>query len=209
MVQDQPINQLSFHLRPVLHLHQLHHVQVNGLVVNLDRLHSVHNKWGELGCELRMDFGAKTGGRDVSQDVFLFITSQVNLHVVQDLQSLFLSLVKPFSDDPWVKTLGDVEVCLLQILPYQEDGGGCSISSDVILGCGSPGNKAGCWMLDLHLMKQHISILGNLDIASSSHQHLHGPLGSQVSLQNILDTLGTTNIHSQGLGGSSHLSFGI
>merc|ERR1719233_1743215 len=202
-------DQLSFHLGSVLHLHQLNHVQVDGLVIDLDCLHSVHNQWSELGGKLWMNFSAKTGGRDVSQDVFLFITSQLNLHVVQNLQSFFLGLIKPFSDDPGVKTLGDLEVCLLQVLPYQQDSGGCSISSDVILSSGSPGNKTGCWMLDLHLMEQHITILGDLDITSSSNQHLHGSLGSQVGLENILDTLGTTNIHSQSLRGSSHLSFGV
>ena len=41
-------------------------------------------------------------------------------------------------------------------------------------------------MLDLHLMKEDIAILGDLDVASTSNKHLHGAFWAKVRLQNIL-----------------------
>ena len=41
-------------------------------------------------------------------------------------------------------------------------------------------------MLDLHLMKEDIAILGELDVASTSNKHLHSAFGAKVRLQNIL-----------------------
>ena len=41
-------------------------------------------------------------------------------------------------------------------------------------------------MLDLHLMKEDIAILGDLDVASTPNKHLHGAFWAKVRLQNIL-----------------------
>ena len=41
-------------------------------------------------------------------------------------------------------------------------------------------------MLDLHLMKEDIAILSDLDVASASNKHLHSAFGAKVRLQNIL-----------------------
>ena len=41
-------------------------------------------------------------------------------------------------------------------------------------------------MLDLHLMKEDVTILGDLDVASTSNKHLHCAFWAKVGLQNIL-----------------------
>ena len=41
-------------------------------------------------------------------------------------------------------------------------------------------------MLDLHLVEQHVAVLGDLDVPGPAHQHLHGALGAQVGLQDVL-----------------------
>ena len=54
-------------------------------------------------------------------------------------------------------------------------------------------------MLDLHLVEQDVAVFGDLDVTGSGHQHLHGPLGSEVGLENILDAFGSGNVDGQGL----------
>jgi len=48
--------------------------------------------------------------------------------------------------------------------------GGSAITSDLILGSGSPGNHGSSGVLDLHLMEQDLAVLGELDITSSPHK---------------------------------------
>ena len=47
VVQHQTMHQLCLRLGPVLHLHHLHHVQIDGGALRLDGQHSVNNNVGE------------------------------------------------------------------------------------------------------------------------------------------------------------------
>ena len=64
-------------------------------------------------------------------------------------------------------------------------------------------------MLDLHLVQQNVAILGDLDVAGAGNEHLHGPLGSEVGLEDVLDALGSGDVDAQGLGGPGDLGLGV
>ena len=49
-------------------------------------------------------------------------------------------------------------------------------------------------MLNLHFMEENVAVLGDLDVASSPHQHLHRPLRAKVGLQHILKQQRLTHI---------------
>merc|ERR1719310_2452869 len=116
-----------------------------------------------------------------------------------------LALSKPSG----MKTLGDVEVRLLEELPDEQHSGGGSVPGGVVLSGGGAGDEAGSGVLDLHLVQQHVPVLGDLDVSRATNQHLHRALGAQVGLQHVLDTLSAADVHGQGLRGSRHLSLGI
>ena len=46
-------------------------------------------------------------------------------------------------------------------------------------------------MLYLHLVKQHVPVLGDLDVPDAADQHLYGALWAQVGLE---DVLGSTKL---------------
>ena len=60
-------------------------------------------------------------------------------------------------------------------------------------------------MLDLHLVEQHVAVLGDLDVAGARDEHLHGALRPQVGLEHVLDALGRRDVDGEGLGGARHL----
>ena len=53
-------------------------------------------------------------------------------------ESFLLGLLKPFSDDPGMKTLGNEEVGLLEELADKENSGGGSIASHIVLKTQNP-----------------------------------------------------------------------
>ena len=65
------------------------------------------------------------------------------------LKSLFFGFLKPFSDDGRVKSLGDIEVSLLQKFSNDENIGCRAIPSDVILRCGHSRYQGRSGMLNL------------------------------------------------------------
>ena len=74
---------------------------------------------------------------------------------------------------------------------------------------GRPGDERGGRVLDLHLVEQHVAVLGDLDIAGSGHEHLHGALWPEVGLEHVLNALRRGDVDREGLGGASHLGLGV
>ena len=57
--------------------------------------------------------------------------------------------------------------------------------------------------------KRDVAVLGDLNVSGARHQHLHGPLGPQVGLENILEAFGSADVEAQGLRRAVDLSLGI
>ena len=62
------------------------------------------------------------------------------------------------------------------------------------LSSGSPGHHGGGRVLDLHLVKEDVAVLGDLDVSRPGDQHLHGALGAQVGLKHILEAFGSADV---------------
>lgn len=69
--------------------------------------------------------------------------------------SPYLCKVKSLGNESWVESILDLNVCLFEHLPNEEDGRGGAISNDVILGSAGLGNHAGSWVLDLLYKRYH------------------------------------------------------
>ncbi len=64
-------------------------------------------------------------------------------------------------------------------------------------------------MLDLHLVQEDISVLGDLDISGAGDEHLHGSLRTQVGLEHVLNPLGGGDIDGQRLRGPGDLGLRV
>ena len=64
-------------------------------------------------------------------------------------------------------------------------------------------------MLNLHFMKQHISIFSEFDVSSTRNKHLHGALRPRVSSQHVLQPPGRADVDRQRHLGSGHLGLGV
>lgn len=84
------------------------------------------------------------------------------------------------------------------------------LTSDLVVhGGGGTRNHHGGGVLDLHLVQEHVSVLGDLDLAGAAHQHLKGTAGPQVGLQHALQTSRRGDVDLQALGGRHDLGVGV
>jgi hypothetical protein len=58
-------------------------------------------------------------------------------------------------------------------------------------------------------VKEHIAILGDLHLTGTANEHLHGALGAEVGLEDLLETLGRVDVHGEGLGATKDVGLGI
>lgn len=101
------------------------------------------------------------------------------------------------------------------MLTCEEDVGCRAVTSDVILSGGRSCDQRCSRMLDLlckkitkvrhehgrklsianHLVQEHIAVFGELDVTSAGHEHLNGPVRTQVRRQDALQALRRPDIH--------------
>merc|ERR1719259_62951 len=84
-----------------------------------------------------------------------------------------------------------------------------SVTNNIILCCACLGNETSRGMLDLHFMKENISILCNFDITSTRHQHLHGSFWAQVCLKNFFYSCSSRDIYGKSLRRPRKLCFRV
>jgi len=133
VIHHQATDEACVCLRSVLHLHQLHHVEVNGLVLQLDGKDSLNNDVSHLLGKVGMNLGTKAGACNAGKDILLLLWCNWNLHVIKNLKSLFLCLIKALSNDSRMKTLINIQFSLFKKLSDKKHSGCGSISSCVIL----------------------------------------------------------------------------
>ena len=90
---------------------------------------------------------------------------------IEDFEGDVFGLFKTLADDSGMKTLLDVSVGLFEEFADDEDVGGGAVARDVILRRGRPRDQGGRGMLNLHLVQQDVTVLGQFDVARARHQH--------------------------------------
>ena len=168
MVEDETADKAGLGGHLVLHVHDLNHVQVDALVA-FNALHGVHNDFGEGVGDRGVDLGVEGGFGNLDQKVAAHL-GLLNLEIVQEPQNFTLSLLDTVNDDTWVDTLTNVAFSLAHELTNEEDVGGGAITDDVILSGGCTADHSGSGVLDLHLVEKDATILGELDLASSTNE---------------------------------------
>lgn len=80
MIQDQSSNQLSITGESVNHVHDLNHVQVDGLILNSDNLDGLYDDVYKLVCKVGMEFSAKCSSGNAGEQRFVdFLLADLEL----------------------------------------------------------------------------------------------------------------------------------
>ena len=94
----------------------------------------------------------------------------VDLEFLKEFQSFFLGLLQTINDDSRVDSLTEVAFGLAHELSDEKHIGCGAITHDVILGSGSSADHGSGRVLDLHLVEQNTTILGQLDLTGTTDE---------------------------------------
>mmetsp|Transcript_5410 Transcript_5410/g.16070 ORF Transcript_5410/g.16070 Transcript_5410/m.16070 type:complete len:288 (+) Transcript_5410:876-1739(+) len=187
VIQDQAPDEARVGGELVLHVQDLHHVQVQRLPRLLDAPHGVHGDLrhgvGDRGGDLR----AQRSPRQADQA--LAVVEDVlygHLEAVQEFQGLLSREIKTLGDEARMEALREAGFSELHQFTDEHHSGGSAVPSDVVLGGRRACDHAGRGVLDLHLPEQHVAVLGDLDLARAAHEHLQGTPRAQVALHDLL-----------------------
>ena len=99
-----------------------------------------------------------------------------------------------------------VTISLLQHLPDKNNAAGSSVATNVILSGGCTGDHSGSGVLNLHLLKQGLAVLGDLHVATATDKHLQSSFGSKIGLEHFLHSLSGIHVHGEGDATARHLT---
>uniref|UniRef100_A0A8W7PAJ3 Uncharacterized protein n=1 Tax=Anopheles coluzzii TaxID=1518534 RepID=A0A8W7PAJ3_ANOCL len=168
VVHHDTLHQLRVRGRLVLHLHQLDHVQIDRFTLRADGQHRIDAHVRQQIGQIRVHLGAERGARNVEQ-IFPVHLNRVG-DLFENVQRLQPGLVEPVRDDARMQPVRDVQVGLLQQLANDQHDRGGSVPGHIVLGRTGTGNQRRGRMLDLHLVQQHIAVLGDFDVTGTRNQ---------------------------------------
>lgn len=114
VIEDETTNELSVHLGLVLHLHDLHHVQVNSLALFFDSQYGINTGLSEEISKLLVHLGSQRGPCNMEKSLPLRLN--LDFDFLKHLKGLGFGEIKAFGQDPGVEALRDVKIGLLQQL---------------------------------------------------------------------------------------------
>jgi len=200
VIENETLDELGLSAHLVLHVHDFDHMEINGLVGTLNSLDSIDQDFGEWVSEVGMNLGVEGRGGNFNEKVTLDFALNVLLEFFKELESLNLGKFKTIDNDSGVDTVTEISFGLAHNLTNEKNVGGGTITSDIILSSGSTSNHSGSRVLDLHLMEQDATILGQFNLSRASNEHLNGTLRTEVGLKNFLKTFSGVNVDSKGSG---------
>mmetsp|Transcript_12506 Transcript_12506/g.31646 ORF Transcript_12506/g.31646 Transcript_12506/m.31646 type:complete len:388 (+) Transcript_12506:2521-3684(+) len=208
VVQHKPVHKPGVRGHLVLHVHDLNHVQIQGLVGDLDGENGVGDVVGELVRDGLLQLGAERRVGDAAE-LLPVVAVDGLLHLLDVGERGLLRDLETFHEDPGVEALVQVLLGLLQQLADHQHGGGRAVAGDVVLRHRRPRDHDGSRVLNLHLSQQHVAVLGELDVSSASDKHLDGSSGTQVGLHHFEKSLRGVDVHEEGRLGAHGLRMGV
>jgi hypothetical protein len=163
----------------VLHVHDLDHVQVKRLVGSLDGLDGIDDNFGQGVSEIGVNFGVEGGGGYFQKEVagnFL-----LDLEIFEESEDFTLGQFDTIDNNAGVDTFSEVSLSLSHELSSEEDVGGSTITSDVILSGSCTTDHSGSRVLDLHLVEEDSSVLGELDLTGTTNK----PIKFERAINNL------------------------
>ena len=94
----------------------------------------------------------------------------IDLELLEEDKRLFFGELKTIYENSGMYTLSEVALSLAHELSDKEDISGGTISDDFVLSGRSAANHSSSRVLDLHLVQEDTSVLGQLDLACTTDQ---------------------------------------
>ena len=168
MIEDETSDELGLVGHLVLHVHELNHVQVNGLAFLGNTVDGVDNNLAKGVCKLGSDLGVQGSASTFDQQVAGNLS--VVLEGLEELERLSLSELHTIDEDTGVDTFSKVALSLTHELTNKEDISSGTVSDDIILGGSCTTNHGSSRVLDLHLVKKDSSIFGKLNLTGTANE---------------------------------------
>ena len=160
------------------------------LTINLTRssngLNGIDEDFTEWVSNIWVDLGVQGGTGNIDEE--LSIDFLLNFEFFEETKSLSLGELHTLNKGSWMDTVSDVSLGLSHDLTDEENVGGGSISDHIILSSGCSTNHGGSGMLNLHLVEENGTILGKLDLTSSTDEHFQSTARSEVRLEDVLES---------------------
>ena len=207
VIKNKTANQLGLGGHLVLHVHDFNHVEVEGLILLLDGVDGINKDVTERVAKVRVDLGVQRSLGNLDQSLlvhldFLFAGLKV-------LEGLVLGELDTINKDSGVDTVTNVALSLSHELTNEKDVGSGTITNHVVLSSGRTTNHCGSRVLNLHFVEKYSAILGQFNLTGTTDKHLDGTLGTEVGLQNLLETLGGVDVDAKSLGFTDDIRVGI
>ena len=166
------------------------------LAVLLDCPAGLDDDVGEV-LPLAADGLAGHGGLgDLLQEV---VVVGVDGDVVEYLDGLGGGHLESVGDDGGVDVGVDEGLGLLQQLSGQDDGGGGAVPALAVLGLGDLDHHLGGGVLDIDLLQDGDTVVGDDDVPDGVHEHLVHSLGSEGGPDGVSDSLRGCDVVELGL----------
>ena len=159
--------------------------------VLLDGLACLDDDVGQSLLLLSDGFAGEGGGGDLLQDL---VGLDVDGDVVEDLDGFGGCHLVSVGDDGGVDVGVDELLGLFEKLSGEDDAGGCSVSALGVLGLGDLNDHLGGGVLDIDLLQDGDTVVGDDDISDGVHEHLVHSLGSEGGPDGIGDRLGGCDV---------------
>ena len=215
VVKDKTSDELALSGHFVLHVHDLDHVEINiwgfHLALNLtwsrNGLNCIDEDFAEWVSNIWVDLGVQGGTGNIDEE--LSVDFLLNFECFEESKSLGLGKLHTLNKDSWMDTISDVSLGLSHDFTDPKNVCGGSISDHIVLSSGCSTNHGGSGMLNLHLVEENGTILGKLDLSSTTDEHLNGTLWSEVGFKDFLETFCGVDVDTKSLGLSDNISIGI
>ncbi len=168
VVEDETANQLGLSRHLVLHVHDFDHMEID-LIIAHNSFDGINNDFSKRVSDRWVDLSVKRAAGDADEEVSGHLVLSL-LEFLKELKSLFLGLLQTINDDSRVDSLTEVAFGLAHELSDEKHIGCGAVTDDVILGSGSSANHGSGRVLDLHLMEQNTTILGQLDLTGTTDE---------------------------------------
>ena len=170
MIEYQALDELALCGHLVLHVHDFDHVEIDGLAILGDGLHGINNDVGKRVGNARVNLGHQGSAGNVEEELLGDSFGEGDLGGLEVGKSLFLGNFDSVNNDAGMHSLAQIALSLTHELSNEENVGGGTITNDIVLSGGSATDHSSSGVLDLHLVEENVTILGDLNLTGTANE---------------------------------------
>jgi len=170
VIEDQALDELALCGHLVLHVHDLDHVEIDGLSTLGDGLHGINNDIGKRVGNAGVDLGHQRGAGNAEEELLGDAFGEGDLSGLEVGKSFLLGDFNSVDKDAGMHSLAQIALSLTHELSNEENVRGGTISDDIVLSGSSATDHSSSWVLDLHLVEENVTILSDLNLTGTANE---------------------------------------